>query len=106
MGSATQSVPTRSIRFRIVIGRNVVEPGLLRIRLVKSRAVVHDVCVTREEVRWRGKSAASQGGATQSIDLEVLSRLSDCREFSRRSCMRAGLRSSAGSRGSTGSTRR
>jgi hypothetical protein len=81
MGSATQSVQTRSIRFRIVIGRNVVEPGLLRIRLVKSRTVVHDVRVTREEVRWRGKSAASQGGATQSIDLEVLSRLSDCREF-------------------------
>jgi hypothetical protein len=81
MGTASQTVPTRSIRFRIVIGRNVVEPGLLRIRLVRSRTVVHDVRVTREEVRWRGNNAASQGGATQSIDLEVRSRLSDCREF-------------------------
>ena len=81
MGSAPQKVQTSSIRFRIVIGRDVVEPGFLRILLVESRTVVHDVRVDPKEVRWRGKNPAAQGGATQSIDLEVLSRLSDCREF-------------------------
>jgi len=81
VGSAPQPVPTNSIRFRIVIGRSVVEPGSLRMLLVESRTVVHDVRVDTQEVRWRGKNSASQGGATQSIDLEVSSRLSDRREF-------------------------
>jgi hypothetical protein len=74
-------VRTSSIRFRIVTGHDVVEPGFLRIRLVESRTVVHDVRVRPNEVRWRGKDPASQGGATQSIDLEVTSRLSDGRGF-------------------------